>query len=384
MTPVQMMTKVYKLRKSKTGMIHPLQYKCLKKTRLLFSLLGFVFMLAAACSSGRKRHKRALVNPVTKTETIVFGKKLKLEDINFFGFHPTATVYKGKPVFCFLAKTPSLYLLNPENMEFVDSIRLPQYRPGATMCLRNDSLFIYDFRFVYTCVLGDTGCRVVKKEKSPRIGFKQYYYDPSAGIKAGVGSPTDIIFNYGNRTEKENSYLDKNSNFMRFTDSTGTEKMGYYPADFFSEKRYYTSTLFDVDNNGDLVFTFEEHDSVYKMSSTGRMIAGATVESDWDRLKFKWKKETNLAYVRQYTCEAELNRVLHITKTGRTIILKKSSEKDIRLPEQYRYFVFDPKLKLLYADSLQHTVNPNLVFDYKNGVAFFSMNLDEMYYYEID
>jgi hypothetical protein len=365
-------------------MIHSLQLKCFTETSPRILLIVFALMMAVACKQERKHQRPVFINPIPKTETIVFGNKLKLEDFNFSGFMPTAIMHKGKNVFCFLAKTPSLYLLNPQTLLVVDSIKLPLYRPGAKMYLRNDSLFIYDFRFIYTCILDDVVCRVVKKEKSPRIGFKQYYFDPSVGIKAGVGSPTDIIFNYGNRVDRENSYLDKNSNFMRFTDSTGAEKMGYYPADFFSGRHYYTSTLFDVNRNGDLVFTFEEHDSVYKMSSKGKMIAGATVESDWDRLKFKWKKETNLAYVRQYTCEAELNRVLHITKTGRTIILKKSSEKDIRLPEQYRYFVFDQKLKLLYADSLRHTINPNLVFDYKNGVAFFSINLDEMYYYEID
>jgi hypothetical protein len=365
-------------------MIHPLQLGRLKELKHMVLPLAVGFMLAAACNSDRKRHKPVFVNPLAKTETIVFGKKIRLDDFNFFGFHPTAATHKGKPVFCFLAKTPSLYLLNPENLSVVDSIRLPQYRPGAKMCLRNDSLFIYDFRFIYTCILGDTGCRVVKKEKSPRIGFKQYYFDQLVGIKAGVGSPTGIYFSYGNWVDRENSYLDKHTNFIHFTDSTRFKKMGYFPADFFSERHYYTSTLFDINAGGELVFTFEEHDSVFKMDNRGRLVAATKLGSDWGKLKFRWKKETNLAYVRQYTCKAELNRVLHTTKTGRTVILRKLSENNIRLPEQYRYFVFDKGLKLLHADTLRHTVNPNLVFNYKNGVSFFSINLDEMYYYEID
>lgn len=336
-----------------------------------------------SCKAGKKEKHKLFSNPLTLIDSVEFNRKIKLEAYNFYGFWPTDVMYKGKTVFCFLSGTSSIHLLDAETLNLVDSILLPPCTRKAKMYLRNDSLFIYDHPFFYTCTLSGMKFKIIRKMKAPAINYEKYSIEPFGAFLVDHENPGNLIFAYGNRKAQEHSYLDTGTNLIRFSDSSGYQKTGYFPANYFSEKHYNNATLLSIDTSGKLVFGFEEHDSIFKMDAQSRVLAAGAVESNGDGKPFKWKKESDLAYVRHYTWEAELNQALYVSKNNYIIILKKLHEPDVSKPQMFRYLVFDADLKLKYADSIKHVINPNFIFNYKKGIVFLSLATDKMYYYEI-
>ena len=336
-----------------------------------------------SCKPGKKEQRRLFTNQLEFADSVDFGKKLRLETYNFYGLWPTSATYRGKTVFCFLSGISSIHLLDAETLNLADSIILPALTPKAKMYLRNDSLFIYYHPFFYTCILNDKEFIVARKLKTPAIDYKHYSIESFGAFLADRRDPVNVVFGYGIRKAEQDSYLDRDANLIRFSDSSGFKRMGYFPKDFFSGKHYNNAILLNIDTTGNFILGFEDHDSIFKIDAGGRIIAAGKLEGNGDGSAFDWEKESDLAYVRRYTWEAELNQAIHVSANNYIIVLKKLHEPNVSKPQMYRYMVFDADLKLKYADSIRQVINPNFIFNYKNGIALLSLATDKMYYYKI-
>jgi hypothetical protein len=311
--------------------------------------------------------------------------------INDIDFEPTLINIKNTLNYAFLENTKSkIYTFDLLNPLHVDSLQIPATDSLVSKKLiriNDTNLIIYKPKAGNVFVYGieDNFISLKRKITLPEIDYSKLYFK-TYGFYKILMKPSGIIiiFNYGMLNSPKTGYLDKKSNLLVIEEETGKVlKAGYYPDNFFKSKKYLTGSVFDVDKAGNLYYTYELNDSIFKSDMYGNILTRNALHKNPSFSKFNWSKEKDLAYVRKYSSETEINTSIRVLQNKYVFVLKKLPGKTVLEKPKYKYFLYDNNLRIKYADTLRHGCYAKFISDYKNGFLLLSDSLNKAYYYEI-
>lgn len=361
------------------------------------SIIGLTFLcsvLLISCVSNERNTRSngpEFFKSLSIKDSFVFKSNfLKGHNINYEDYESKLIFHENAFWFSFLDNNKrSILLFNLEDPFVTDSIRLTitDTVKGKTRWLwKGRKLYYYKATASFLSEYEIDADSVIKRKEFQfhKIDFDTYYYDPLSFFKIVEKGNPAVLFNYGSMLDQGSSYLDRSSNLILLQQNELYVKTGFYPRKFFESKKYYTGTLFDVDSMSHIFFTYELNDSIFKTDMNGQRIKAGVLHDNPRFIQFKWKKEQDLAYVRKYSHETEMNKRLHVLDSNRILVIKKLAGNNLMEKPVYKYFLFDQNLQKLYADTIRHGVYPNFSYKYKNGFILLSDSLSKAYYYEID
>jgi hypothetical protein len=93
-------------------------------------------------------------------------------------------------------------------------------------------------------------------------------------------------------------------------------------------------------------------------------------------------QEKDLGYMRQYAMTEENNARIFRCKEH-IVIIKRVKRSSMLDPFVFEYLVLDKHLKMVRYNRINHPINPNLSYPYREGFMLTDRNLGKGYYYEI-
>lgn len=352
-------------------------------------LIKFTFVFLLGCINKKTTN---VSFPALLADSIIYKNNFissHAENINEIDYRPSLIQYKKKDWYSFLSREKNkIYLFDFENPMIKDTILLGTLDTlSAKKILRYTKKGLISYKInsphIFIYKLGDS-IENVRKLIVPAINSDKIYIKNAGGAYITFDSSIKIILNYGLLDKPKTSYLDWNNNLLVIDGSKSLiKKIGFYPSDYFDKKKYLTNSLFDIDDKGNIYFTFELHDSIYKITESGTIKNRAMLSTSSEFKQFNWRKETDLAYVRQYIYSTEANISLTVFNDSLLFILKRLPEPTLLKTPQYKYVILDTSLKIKYTDTLRHGIYTNFIGTYKNGILLLSNTFDKAYLYEV-
>jgi hypothetical protein len=352
-----------------------------------------IFFSSISCRDKGMREQEYF-NPIHKHSFIQYIGSIDEacgSKINPSGITPSLIKFNNKEWLGLLGvKNDHLFLYNIYDITQTDSIRLniPDTTKRRSVFLLKDQYFIayepYRLQYSVFQFSGDSLLFTFQR-KLPRFLWKEYSlrFGFGSGFCVLKDSTGSIVMDYGKRGNKKYNYLDPEHNLVIFTPGNNTDiKTGRYPTDFFKHKIYNNETLFCNDSNNDIYYTFQMHDSIFKINREGVFLAANVLHENPEFDRFDWDRVMDLGYVRKHTMMSEANLNMCVTPNGNIVVIKQLRKTEYRDKSKYKYFVFDPKLKMLHADTLRHGFLPGFLFPYKKGFMIFANPENKAVYYE--
>lgn len=352
-------------------------------------MFAILFVGVSNCKYNISNINRTKANPVSHTQKISLrGNKINdySDRLDFYSSRCKLISYKAKTwIFLPNYKTQNLQLFRFDSTNECDSLRIPWDSYGETL-IDNDGNTFFAFNSIRSTLdiyeLKDSGFylegSIKLKVHDPKYVFlKRKMFEVLLNDKG-----TSLLISYAIHSAPKTSYRDVSANFLLLTPTYLPVKIGKYPKDYFKNMKYYYSPLFTSDKRKYIYYTFELSDSIYKIDKEGNVIKSANLNGE-GFLKFNWKKEMDLSYVRQYTEETERNEKIFLLKSGNIVVLKKLPKKGILTQTQYKYIVLDSNLNSMYNDTIRHYCYPWFISDYKDGFVLLGDSLKYAHYYEV-
>lgn len=313
-----------------------------------------------------------------------------LANIDFFNFQGELVENNNQSWICYLTQSKKkLLFINLHTGR--DSFSIPI----DTFIEYSNSSFLFQdgILYIYDPYRSTISLKELSNQKLINLYTKQlplflepnkYYLKQQVPFKIyGLYDPY-VIINFGSLVDKKNSYLHKNYNLMLLSPGLIKCKMiGKYPSDFFKRRNYYTSSVFDIDMEENIIMTYELNNSIYKIDSYGNVLKESKVYLENSFLKFDWSKERDLSYVRKYSFATEKNIHLKCLDSNNNILIKQLPGNTILSNIKYQYIILDKNLKVRYTDNINFSCYPKMVMKYQNGFLLFNDHLTKAYYYEI-
>jgi hypothetical protein len=348
-------------------------------------------LLCFSCTNKSVKPLPETINPVKKIESISLTGLNRTEyynQLNTERFRPQFINHRNKLWIAFLLRNMrQIKLFQFNNPTVTDYINIPATDSLGSLYIK-DSLFCFvklsGRRMAYYILKGDS----LFFEKSfilPPFNEDKFYKTGTCCLQViNPGNPSALI-NFGTHQKTKNQYLDPEANLLLFKNGAAEAvKTGHYPAGFFSHRQYYSDALFTADGEGNIYFTHELHDSIYKMTVNGQITAAAALEKNETFLEFDEKQYMNMAYIRKYSIMTEMNVNIHCLSNNNIVVLKKLAQDDIKARPRYKYFVLNNQLQVKFADTVRHGCFTRFLDDYKNGFVLLNDSLKSAYYYEIN
>ncbi len=364
-----------------------------QSNHLAVGLIVCSTIFASTCENDKRKLRQDVqfYNPLELKDSFVYKESIiqsLLGKINYFDFKGGIINLKEASWYTFLAKDKkTLYLTNLGSSSKIDSIGInisDSLKGKKIILLKDSTLFIYRPSLNNLVLLNwqNGKTRIIKL---PHFADSTYYYKEIGFFAIIDKESPKVIFNYGSLRNERTGYLDKENNLIVLDPAKKTfQKIGFYPKEFFKKKKYYTGTIFDTDTAGSIYFTYDLNDSIFRIDKQGKILSRGRLHPNSNFIDFDWSKEENLAYVRKYSSNTELNLYLKVISNERVLIIKQLSNKNILQKAKYKYFLLDSNLRIINADTIRRDVYPRLAYEYKKGFILLSDSLNKAFYYEIN
>ena len=361
------------------------------KKEILYPLILLIALQVSSCFSNKKKNP-VYIKPIKSVAFTAYKTSLEnLFDpkINPIGISPTLVNYKNKEWLCLMSQKGNfLFLFNVNDIEQTDSIRIniaDTTKKRSVFLFKDESLIVYEpYRLQYSIYhfSGDS-LTLFKTFSLPKFDWKEYFLKFNSGFRVLDNHEGSIVYGYGLSKNKKDNYIDRRHNLVIFTPGNKADfKTGRYPGDFFKYKIYNNETLFCNDSNNNIYYTFQMHDSIYKINKQGEILAASVLHKNPEFDRFDWGRVMDLGYVRQHTMMSEANLNICVTHGGKVVVIKQLHKEEYRDKSYYKYFVLDNNLNMLYADTLRHGFFPGFLFPYKKGFMIFANPDSKAVYYE--